>query len=160
MTGCGSLGRYQVPVRFSRWCPPPPVLHRAQNVPFDQLIWLPSGLSVPVTNCHPGATMPFWPWYCPVEVSPFSLVKVRNTPLSLMEACLVGSPWAHQPPVKAADRGLGGDWAKACFTLNVRLTAKTAAQNVMTAARYFDDCGMCHGFSPVTNQSSGPQKGT
>src|ERR1700689_3160616 len=100
---------YQVPVRFNRWWPPSPVSHRAQNVLFDQLIRLPSGLSVPVTNCHPGATIAFWPWYCPVEVSPFSLVKLRNAPLSLIEACFVESPWTHQLPGKAADRGLGGN---------------------------------------------------
>src|ERR1700722_20424184 len=95
---------YQVPVRLSRlWPPPPPELHLAQNVPFDQLIWLPSGLSVPVTNCHPGATMPVCPWYCPGEVSPFSLVSVRKAPLLLIEACLVGAPWAHQAPVRAPD---------------------------------------------------------
>src|SRR5580704_13076271 len=125
---------YHVPVRFSRlWPPPPPPeLHRAQNVPFDQLIWLPSGLRVPLTNCHPGATMPVCPWYCPVDVSPFSFVNVRNAPLSLIEACLVGSPWAHHAPVNAADCGFGGNWAAACFTLNARLMAQAAAnKNLM-----------------------------
>src|SRR6202789_1206584 len=117
---------YQAPVRFGR--APPPVLHRAQNVPFDQLILLPSWLSVPVTNCHPGATMAFCPWYCPGEVLPLSLVNVGNAPLSAMEACFVGSPWAHQAPVKAAACGLGGNWAAASFTLKIRLIANTAAK--------------------------------
>jgi hypothetical protein len=40
-----------------------------------------------------------------------------------MEACLEGSPWAHQAPVKAADCGLAGNWATALFTLSVRLRA-------------------------------------
>src|SRR3984885_12169226 len=126
---------YQVPVRFSR-CPPPPPpppeLHLAQNVPFDQLIWLPSWLRVPVVNCHPGATMPVCPWSCPGEVSPFSLVKVRNAPLLLIEACFVGSPWAHHAPVKAAD-WFDGNWATA--SLAVRLMATTNKTATTLASR-------------------------
>src|ERR1700682_3572625 len=62
----------------------------------------PSPLNVPCTKFHWSALTTFCdiPTKRPVEESPFSLVKVRNTPLPLTEQCLVRSPWAHQSPRK------------------------------------------------------------
>src|SRR5580692_2605768 len=55
--------RYQVPSIRGRFQPPPPppLLQRAQYVPLDQLICEPSGVSVPVTNCQPGALIMLGP---------------------------------------------------------------------------------------------------
>src|SRR6185312_8597626 len=78
----------------------PPLGQRAHIVPFDQLIWLPSGLNRPTTNCHSGAMI--WSGACrwPYEVLPVSLVSVRKTPVLpvAIEACFDGSPCAHQVP--------------------------------------------------------------
>src|ERR1700728_1100806 len=129
---------YQVPVRLSRlWLPPPlPESHLAQNVPFDQLIRLPSGLRVPVTNCHPGALILFCPCSCPGEVSPLSLVKVRKAPLLLIDACFVESPWAHQAPVKAAADWFGGNCAAALSTLSMRpIVIQNKSNPVLTCLR-------------------------
>src|SRR5579872_1127399 len=90
--------RYQVPSMRGRRQPPPPplLLQRCQLVPLDQLICEPSGVSVPVTNCQPGADITFGPCRVPGDVSPCSLVRLKKTPpLLVIEACLFGSPCAH-----------------------------------------------------------------
>ena len=54
-----------------------------------------------------------------MDVSPFSLVRFRKAPLSLIEACFEGSPCAHQAPAnfEACDPGI---WADAGVALQIR----------------------------------------
>src|ERR1700733_522215 len=76
---------------------------RAQKVPLDQSIWLRSGVSFPLTEAQPGATIRVGPSPRPMEPSPIPLFRIMKLPLSLIEARQARSPCAHHSPKKADD---------------------------------------------------------
>lgn len=59
---------------------------RAQKVPLDQSIWLRSGVSFPITEPQPGATIRVGPSPSPMEAAPTPLLRMIKLPLSLIEA--------------------------------------------------------------------------
>src|SRR5690348_6279526 len=100
-------------------------------LPFDQLIWLPSGLSRPTTNCHSGAMI--WPGACrcPYDLLPVSLVSVRNMPWpAAIEACFDGSPCAHQVPRNAAT-SCGPYGCVDCWAMAAQPTSDNRQPSVM-----------------------------
>jgi CubicO group peptidase (beta-lactamase class C family) len=112
--------------------PPPPLLQRAQNVPLDQLMRMPSAVNVPCTNCHSSATKTFCciPCKCPIEVLPLSFVRLKNAPLLLIDACLAGSPCAHQAPKNPeACPPCGDAEALLVFDCDSHVTRKPAAKS-------------------------------
>src|SRR5271163_4790529 len=76
---------------------------RAQKVPLDQSIWLASGVSFPVTEPQPGATIRVGPSPRPMEASPIPLLSRIKLPLSLIEARQARLPCPHHSPKKALD---------------------------------------------------------